>query len=265
MAMPVARIRPFQPSDEKLVHFMIGKANMDALAVANRQAYFHPLILALWVGLSATFVQVMGWWPDAERGSLGWVRPIPAFACIAVPLMFLCDWFNRSTFEDQTQDILHRPDVADIASYYLRSPSSGFWLLEYGDNFVGLIAVDASPDSTSNKTLSELASSRQKNQKIDLKKGTSETAAIRHFYVEEQYRRAGMQHDLLAHAVKHVFSSSQKVKTISAVDSPLKPYVGDALRQQGFELERKTEKVGILRWQNTVRVLSREHWRVPQE
>ena len=38
MAEPLeAHIRPFLPSDTKQVRFVIGKANMTALAVANRQ------------------------------------------------------------------------------------------------------------------------------------------------------------------------------------------------------------------------------------
>jgi hypothetical protein len=37
MAEPVARIRPFQASDDKVVRFAIGKANMESLAVANRR------------------------------------------------------------------------------------------------------------------------------------------------------------------------------------------------------------------------------------
>ena len=49
--------------------------------------------------------------------------------------------------------MLRRPDLADIGKYYsLRSPASGFFILEYGDKFVGFIAVDASIDSTSEET-----------------------------------------------------------------------------------------------------------------
>lgn len=36
MVEPVARIRLFQPSDDKHVRFLIGKANMESLATANR-------------------------------------------------------------------------------------------------------------------------------------------------------------------------------------------------------------------------------------
>jgi hypothetical protein len=37
MAEHVARIRPFQASDDKVVRLAIGKANMESLAVANRR------------------------------------------------------------------------------------------------------------------------------------------------------------------------------------------------------------------------------------
>lgn len=44
MAEPVARIRPFQASDDKVVRFAIGKAHMESLAVANRRGEFVLLL-----------------------------------------------------------------------------------------------------------------------------------------------------------------------------------------------------------------------------
>lgn len=41
MAGPVAHIRPYAPEDRKLVQFMVGKANLQALAVANNKSK-HP-------------------------------------------------------------------------------------------------------------------------------------------------------------------------------------------------------------------------------
>ena len=38
MASPVALIRNYEPSDKKLVQFMVGKANLQALAVANNKS-----------------------------------------------------------------------------------------------------------------------------------------------------------------------------------------------------------------------------------
>ncbi|KAF9822227.1 hypothetical protein IEO21_00221 [Rhodonia placenta] len=157
--------------------------------------------------------------------------------------MFLCDWLNRPTFEDRAQDDLRRPDLVDIPSYYSRSPSSGLWILELGDKFVGLIALDASSDSTSTETISTSAPPvKTRDGKVKYTKGTSSTATIRHFYVEELYRPAGIQHDLLTHAVRMAFSRDPKVQTIRASDTPLKPYVSEALRQARFQLEAKTEK-----------------------
>jgi hypothetical protein len=40
MDEPVARIRPFEPSDDKEVRFIIGKSNMEYLAVANSSGEF---------------------------------------------------------------------------------------------------------------------------------------------------------------------------------------------------------------------------------
>jgi hypothetical protein len=38
--MASASIRPIQDSDEKLVRFMVAKANMESLAAANRRGVF---------------------------------------------------------------------------------------------------------------------------------------------------------------------------------------------------------------------------------
>lgn len=37
MPEPVAQIRPYEAADDKLVRFMIGKANLGVLAVANNR------------------------------------------------------------------------------------------------------------------------------------------------------------------------------------------------------------------------------------
>ena len=44
MAEPVACIRPFQASDDKVVRFAIGKANMESLAVANRRGQLYTVV-----------------------------------------------------------------------------------------------------------------------------------------------------------------------------------------------------------------------------
>lgn len=40
MVEPAAKIRPFKPSDEKLVRFIIAKANLEPLAVANHRGEY---------------------------------------------------------------------------------------------------------------------------------------------------------------------------------------------------------------------------------
>jgi len=40
MPLPSAVIRPYEPKDKKLVLFMVGKANLQPLAVANNNGEF---------------------------------------------------------------------------------------------------------------------------------------------------------------------------------------------------------------------------------
>ena len=57
-----------------------------------RSVCMHPITLAIWGGLSCIFIQYMQWWPHPDYGILGHLLPLPGFASMAVPIMFLVDW-----------------------------------------------------------------------------------------------------------------------------------------------------------------------------
>lgn len=146
-----------------------------------------------------------------------------------------------------------------MEAYYSRSPASGLWLLEFGDKFVGLIAIDASLDSQSNETLDSLQNDKKAQQRTT-KKGTSSVATIRHFYVMEEYRSTYVQDDLLQHAVKQAFQSDKTVKMIRGVECTLDKWATKAYRKAGFIVEQVIAKLGILRWSVRTRVLKRSQW-----
>ncbi|KAF9531971.1 hypothetical protein CPB83DRAFT_914447 [Crepidotus variabilis] len=245
----VAKIRPYTASDQKLVRFKLGQSNMEALANANNKTYFHPLTLAVWVALSGAFIQMMQWWPSSQYGILSYLKPLPAFASTAVPVMFFVDWINRPYFEGLTQEVMRRPDVRDIEKHYFHDPASGFWLLEFGDKYIGLIAVDASQPSSKDKRNAAKANGK-----------TPKTATIRHFHVDDEFRKANVQQDLLDYAVDHAFNKDPKLERIEVPDSPLIPYTRPTLRDKGFELDHHTQTVGILGWKMGTRYLKREKW-----
>jgi len=168
---------------------------------------------------------------------MAYLSPLPAFACMAIPIMFLIDWINRPYFEKLTQDALRQPDIRDLEAHYARSPSSGFWILEYGVRFIGIIALDAFVT----------------------------TPTIRHFFVEEEYRTSDIQTDLLSYAVGHAFRSDDRVQRIQARDSPLVPYARQTMRSSGFQLEKHIDKVGVFGWKLGVRVLERAEWEKRQQ
>jgi hypothetical protein len=114
MADDSARIRRCEAADEKLVRFIIGKAAFEPLAVANRwgasrpyislqsldtlTAYVHPIFLGVWFALAVVMVQYMNWWPSNGPSILKILSPLPAFAAMAVPLMFFVDWYESRTW-----------------------------------------------------------------------------------------------------------------------------------------------------------------------
>lgn len=242
----------------------------------------HPWTLTVWVLLSSVFVGVMDWTPKPEFGILGYLKPLPAFAAMALPLVFLIDWYfsiwfhfnivtynplrlQRPVFNDRSLEVLKRPDMVEMDQYYSRSPSSGFWLLELGQTFVGMIAIDASQDALSRKTVEEgNAGNGGRSRKFS--KGTSDTVMIRHFYVVEAYRRAGAQDDLLEFALQHAFKKSKTVQRTRATPSPFMPYLGQALKKAGFTVIEQGPKVGFIASKPTLTYeLTRDRWEEMQQ
>ncbi|EKM61012.1 uncharacterized protein PHACADRAFT_247306 [Phanerochaete carnosa HHB-10118-sp] len=269
MADKTAKIRPFQPgdADEKLFRFTVGKAQMEGLAVANRRSYIHPIFLAVWAALAAVLVQYLKWWPNPTLPWWTYLKPLPAFAAFLVPLMFIVDLQNRPSFEDEAQQVLHRQDMIDLQAYYSRSPSSGIWIFEYGSKFVGLLALDASLDAALDKTFSTNGTPAQNNaiKKQFSKKGTSQVATIRHFYVMEEYRAALAQEDLLHFAVSQAFTEDHKVKVIKGIDSDLDRWKEAAFTKCGFIVEKGLRSIGLFGWKVRSRGLTRERWQEIQK
>ena len=105
------QIRPIQQSDDKFVRFVIGKACLEPLTIANRRGrslylrqlhlkslivltvYAHPFTISAWLLLSYMIVEFAGMWPAYQYGFLGYLRPVPVFAASAVPIMFFADWY----------------------------------------------------------------------------------------------------------------------------------------------------------------------------
>ena len=121
---------------------------------------------------------------------------------------------NRPEFEDHAQEILRQPDIRNVAQHYSKRKTSGFWLLEYGDKFVGLIGLDE--------------------------------GFVRHFFVEPVYRPSGIQQDLLEHAVKHAFANG--AASVQAIECSLVPYQRQCFKNVGFVVSAREKTLGLLRW-----------------
>jgi hypothetical protein len=158
---------------------------------------------------------------------------------------------------------MRRADFANLQKYYARSPSSGLFILEYGNKFIGLVAIDASKDSQSEQGF--VKKTEQGHVLADKTKnfyssGTSSVATIRHFYVEGRFRKSNVQQDMLAFAARHVFTTAQDVKVLKASATPLLGYKYDTLRELGFSVEKQAGKLGILGWRVDAMALERSRW-----
>lgn len=143
--------------------------------------------------------------------------------------------------------MLRGPDMKDMLAHYSRHPASGLWICEFGDLFVGLVALDVTSEKVT-----------KNGKKLFDKSPTS--AIIRHFYVDEVYRSSGIQEDLLTHALRMAFDAEPALKVVYAHDSQLIPYIRNCLRNASFVLEENTKRIGVFGWQLGRRSLSREEW-----
>jgi len=247
------------PDDDKLIRLFVGKSRMEPLAIANHKFMISRTTIAVWLAVASAVVSLMNWWPNAELGWMGYVRPIPVYPVTFLPIVFCVDWLQRPHFDEESVTVLKRPDIVNKETYYSRSPASGIWILEFGKTFVGLAAVDASKDSLSDETVMEKPDPESKKKYAA--KGTASTATIRHFYVVEQFRRVGIQEDLLSFAVKRAFESSPNVQNVRFTPSPLYFYLEKTLKQAGFDVVERGKTVGLARWTTLTYELSREKWR----
>ncbi|KAL1740829.1 hypothetical protein HDZ31DRAFT_76612 [Schizophyllum fasciatum] len=251
--LPPARIRPLSsddPEERKTVMRLVAKHEMEALARANRRAYTNPALLLLWLTISSAFVEYMQWWPHQQPATLGgvwsWLSPTHGYAPFLVVLLVAVDWFNRSHFEDHMQATLRAEDMHDLLSYYAQPPGSAFWLLEYDGDIIGLVAVKVqeSPDG----------------------QAASAFGVITHFTVIELYRPAGVQRDLLQHALRKTFEANDRVAFVQTEEVALHPYIQQALREEGFRATDgdAVRTMGFMRWKVRNSVMTRDQWKKRQ-
>lgn len=171
--------------------------------------------------------------------------------------MYLCfntryspgDRINRPYFEKLMEETVLKQDMNRFPSYYtnLKSCSAGFWVMEYGSCFVGLIALDTKADGSGEMEGNSEGGTTTKRR----------VGVIRHLHVEKRYRAANIQKDLLEHALKRGFGDME-LGTIEVTDMPLMPYKQDCFRELNFKLIKRIRQVGILRWNLSLMRLERE-------
>jgi hypothetical protein len=152
---------------------------------------------------------------------------------------------NRPDFEELTQEVTRYGDLQNIPRYY-QGPPSGLLIFEMGETYIGFIAIDAT-------------------QLAERDPLAPKTAVIRHFHVDEKFRKTDAQRDLLDYAVSRAFNNDPKLQRIQATNSPLLMYQRSCLQAYGFELDHHTKTVGLQKWKMGVSYLERERWSQKQK
>jgi len=156
------------------------------------------------------------------------------------------------------QKALRGEDMADLVAYYSRSPASGFYVLDYNGKALGLIGLDANVPAQ--------AGSKSKAK-------STETALVRHFFIEEPYRGTGIEEDLLEYAVSRAFTSKTPPQRIQMLVNDLQPYRKTAAKAANFHPVTvwdnskgpKEWKAGIYQWQNTWLEINKDEWKSSEE
>ncbi|KIJ51373.1 hypothetical protein M422DRAFT_203530 [Sphaerobolus stellatus SS14] len=256
-------IRRLKQNDIKLAKFLISLSLMQPLTTANNNAYFHPLTLSVWVGISSIMMVLFKWWPSTTGplGYWGLLWPVPAFATMAVPILIFFEWFHRPVFEEPLQKALREEDIRDLIGYYSRSPASGFYVLEHKEKVIGIVGLDA------NAKLD--ADAKPSKSKSTATSATASTALIRHFFLEEQYRGAGVQADLLEYAVAQAFMAKISPQRIRILVHDLEPYKREALKSTHFHPVKdwdpkdgpKEWTSGIYGWNYRWHEVTKDEWK----
>lgn len=96
-------------------------------------------------------------------------------------------------------------------------------------------------------------------------KGTASVATIRHFFVEEPYRPARPEDDLLKLAVRRAFEGDETVESVRALGGRLRPTVEESLRRNGFIPGEKEGTLGFFKWETRWYTLTREAWEATEK
>ncbi|KAJ9105591.1 hypothetical protein QFC19_003573 [Naganishia cerealis] len=134
---PATGIRAYEEKDLKTVRMMVGTSVMEGLARANKQTYFHPLILTLYLTVSLLLDYRLGWVP---RHDIWWspIALLTGFGAAALPLLGIVEFINRDYFETLLRLRLGSKDLVSISDYY----GDDLSLLEFRGEVIGLVAVD---------------------------------------------------------------------------------------------------------------------------
>ncbi|KZT55389.1 hypothetical protein CALCODRAFT_472331 [Calocera cornea HHB12733] len=266
---PIVQMRKFEPRDLKEVRLLLGYSIMEQLAAANTLLYTNPFVIVAWLALSSVMIGLMDWWPDPSGPAWTWLMPLPALASCAVPFLFAIDWLNRAYFEDLTRRVLAQEDTVDIPAYYSRAPGSGFWVLIYKGNPIGLVAKDA-------KGKKGKDGKKDDGKKLDHSRiahppaPTAPTVAlVRHFHLDAPYRPTFIQNDLLAHGLSQAFAAAPSLETAYFRVSKLTPWLEEVSKTMGMrrragptgeELAKDVGRRGLMGWREWYVGVGREKW-----
>jgi len=155
-------------------------------------------------------------------------------------LLVLLNRAHRNYFHDILVNTLARPDLRDPVTYYSR-PSLGdhkqescvqsaIWVLDYDGRQLGMIALDLNLDGYEEELLGP----------------PNRTMLVRHLASAPDFRAAGIDQELLAHACRQAFQPGCSLTRIAIpVRTPVDPFLQTALIRLGFHPIRTAPNLAL--------------------
>ncbi|KNZ59747.1 hypothetical protein VP01_166g9 [Puccinia sorghi] len=236
-APPAGFIRAYRHgSDQKYLSLLVGTTILCRTAAANQALFWRNPLVYLWTILF-TIYQAIHHQQDhhhLHQQQLSLLSSIlirlPFLFAPPLILLVLLNRANRNYFHHILVNTLARPDLRDPVRYYSRPPSLGdhkeescvqsaIWVLDYDGRQLGIIALDLNLDGYQEELLGPV----------------NQTILVRHLASAPDFRAAGIDQELLAHACRLAFQpGSSLTRIVISVPTPLDPSLQTALIHLGF-------------------------------
>lgn len=256
--LPSASIRVYDhEQDFKLVRYLIGASILSKTGSANACLFWSNPLVYVWAITFSVYVPLRHIISATDEtgvlktAAIKTMIRLPVFVGPPLVLLVLLNWCHRIYFGSVMRKALFSEDVKHPGTYYGSSSTLGkrmggptIWVLEYDRRPLGVVAVtdDVGDDSTS-------ISSAKKGKELLPSDLGPRTIRIQHLATSLPFRRAGIDHELVSHAVNICLAQDHSVERVVISLVPgLDDAQIEAVEQAGFRCSLSAQAYPSSSW-----------------